>query len=243
VIFGRPIREFLPIIPMKYRPRPEWRLTMEQRELALARRHTRQEKLLTEHTRKLPDLKQGDVVMVQNQTGRHPLKWDKSGMVIEASPFDQYKVKMDGSGRVSVRNRRFLKQITPFTAVTPPLPGHEQQTPEPVPPQPGAGQAHPSTPEQMAVHDTNPSATATTEPDTLPDPVAVAQMAEPDMSTTPENKPNTVPAPTLSPAAQPVDVETQDSQTRRSGRVRTTNTRLTGYELFSVNHGVLTLRS
>ena len=43
VIFGRPIREFLPIIPMKYRPRPEWRLTMEQRELALARWHTRQE--------------------------------------------------------------------------------------------------------------------------------------------------------------------------------------------------------
>ena len=175
---------------MKYRPRPEWRLTMEQRELALARRHTRQEKLLTEHTKKLPDLKPGDVVMVQNQTGRHPMKWDKSGMVIEASPFDQYKVKMDGSGRVSVRNRRFLKQITPFTAVAPPLPGHDQHTPQPAPPQPGPDQAPPTTPEQAADPDT--SVTITTEPDTLPDPVGVAQMAEPDMSSTPENKNNMV---------------------------------------------------
>ena len=68
-------------------------------------------------------------------------------------------------------------------------------------------------------------------------------MAEPDMSSTPENKHNMVPAPAPLPAAQPVEMETQDSQTRCSGRVRTTNTRLTGYELFSVNHGVLTLSS
>ena len=239
VIFGRPIREFLPIIPMKYRPRPEWKLTMEQRELALARRHTRQEKLLTEHTRKLPGLKPGDVVMVQNQTGRHPLKWDKSGMVIEASPFDQYKVKMDGSGRVSIRNRKFLKQITPYTAVASPLPEYEQHLPQPSCPQPGPGQAPPPIiPEQAADPDT--VMTAITEPDasmaatTDPEPPEVIQRTE---------SVNAAPAPAHTPltAAQPVE-ETMD-QTRRSGRARTTNTRLTGYELYSVNHGVLTLRS
>ena len=230
VIFGRPIREFLPIIPMKYRPRPEWRLTMEQRELALARRHTRQEKLLTEHTRKLPALKPGDVVMVQNQTGRHPLKWDKSGMVIEASPYDQYKVKMDGSGRVSARNRRFLKQITPYTAVAPPLPGHGQHHPPPGPPQPEL--------EQATVPDT--SVTTTMEPDasmattTDPDPAEAAHMMETD-SPVPDNTPT--------PTLQPAQVETQGDQTRRSGRARTSNTRLTGYELYSVNHGVFTLKS
>ena len=85
--------------------------------------------------------------------------------------------------------------------------------------------------------------TITTEPDTLPDPVGVALMVEPDMSSTPEHRHNMAPAPAPLPAAQPVEVETQDSQTRRSGRVRTANTRLTGYELFSVNHGVLTLSS
>ena len=41
VLFGRPIRDFIPILPHNCRPRGEWRLTMEQREIALSKRHTR----------------------------------------------------------------------------------------------------------------------------------------------------------------------------------------------------------
>ena len=67
-----------------------------------------QERRLTEHTKTLPKLKVFDVVMIQNQSGPHPLKWDRSGMVVEVLPFDQYKVKMGGSGRLSLRNRKFL---------------------------------------------------------------------------------------------------------------------------------------
>ena len=115
VVFGRPIRDFIPIKPGLYQPRQEWLLTRERRELALARRHVVQEKRLAEHTKTLPRLKVTDVVMVQNQTGPHSLKWDRSGMVVEVLPFDQYKIKMDGSGRLSLRNRKFLKPITPFT--------------------------------------------------------------------------------------------------------------------------------
>jgi hypothetical protein len=115
VVFGRPIRDFIPIKPGLYQPRQEWLLTRERRELALARRHVVQEKRLAEHTKTLPRLKVTDVVMVQNQTGPHSLKWDRSGMVVEVLPFDQYKIKMDGSGRISLRNRKFLKPITPFT--------------------------------------------------------------------------------------------------------------------------------
>ena len=48
--------------------------TRERRELALARRHVVQEKRLTEHTKTLPKLKVSDVVMIQNQSGPHPLK-------------------------------------------------------------------------------------------------------------------------------------------------------------------------
>ena len=115
VVFGRPIRDFIPIKPGLYQPRQEWLLTRERRELALARRHVVQERRLTEHTKTLPKLEVSDVVMIQNQSGPHPLKWDKSGMVVEVLPFDQYKVKMDGSGRLSLRNRKFLRPITPFT--------------------------------------------------------------------------------------------------------------------------------
>ena len=115
IVFGRPIRDFIPIKPGLYQPRQEWVLTRERRELALARRHVVQERRLTEHTKTLPKLKVSDVVMIQNQSGPHPLKWDRSGMVVEVLPFDQYKVKMDGSGRLSLRNRKFLRPITPFT--------------------------------------------------------------------------------------------------------------------------------
>ena len=45
-------------------------------ELALAKRHIRQEETLREHTKTLPILKVLDTVMVQNQTAPHPTKWD-----------------------------------------------------------------------------------------------------------------------------------------------------------------------
>ena len=101
VIFGRPIRDFIPVKPNMYKPRKEWLLTSDMRELALAKRHGKQEEKLTEHTKTLPSLKVSDTVMVQNQSGPHPNKWDRSGMVLETLPHDQYRIKMDGSGRHS----------------------------------------------------------------------------------------------------------------------------------------------
>jgi len=67
----------------------------------------------TEHTRRLPPLQIGNCVRVQNQTGPHPLKWDKTGHVVEVKQFDQYIVKMDGSGRTTLRNRKFLRKFIP----------------------------------------------------------------------------------------------------------------------------------
>ncbi|GFN83680.1 Pol polyprotein [Plakobranchus ocellatus] len=44
---------------------------------------------LSEHTRVLPPLTVGDSVRIQNQTGPHPTKWDKTGTVVEVRQFDQ----------------------------------------------------------------------------------------------------------------------------------------------------------
>ncbi|KAK3769237.1 hypothetical protein RRG08_005184 [Elysia crispata] len=55
----------------------------------------------------------GDYVRIQNQIGSYPLKWDKTGRVIEVRQFDQYAVKVDGSGRVTLRNRKFLRKYSP----------------------------------------------------------------------------------------------------------------------------------
>ena len=112
-VFGRPIRDFIPIHPGKYQPHSTWRETLTSREEALRNRHMRAAERLTEHTRPLPPLVIGDYVRIQNQTGPHPKKWDKTGIVVEVRQFDQYVVRVDGSGRVTLRNRKFLRKYIP----------------------------------------------------------------------------------------------------------------------------------
>ena len=112
-VFGRPIRDFIPIPPGRYKPHATWQETLHAREEALRNRHMKMAERLAEHTKCLPPLSVGDHVRIQNQTGPHPLKWDKTGTVVEVRQFDQYVVRVDGSGRVTLRNRKFLRRYTP----------------------------------------------------------------------------------------------------------------------------------
>ena len=92
-------------------------------------RAARNEKVLNKHARPLSPFKLGDRVFVQNQSGQHPTKWDKLGTVVEILNFDQYTVKMDGSGRVTKRNRRFLRPVPqePSSTSLPFLPNNVDQ--------------------------------------------------------------------------------------------------------------------
>ena len=131
-IFGRPIRDFVPVHPGRYEPHPTWKETLLAREEALRNRHMKMAERLTEHTRRLPPLKVGDKVRIQNQTGPHPTKWDKTGTVIEVRQYDQYIVKVDGSGRATLRNRKFLRKYTPAISPRKPTSRHiNQSKPEP----------------------------------------------------------------------------------------------------------------
>ena len=112
-IFGRPIRDFIPIHPGKYLPHKTWQETLVNREEALRNRHMRDAERLSANTRILSPLAVGDCVRIQNQTGPYPTKWDKTGIVIEVRQFDQYVVRVDGSGRVTLRNRKFLRLYHP----------------------------------------------------------------------------------------------------------------------------------
>ena len=61
-------------------------------------------------------------------------KWDKSGLVIESLGFNKYRVRIDGSGRITDRNRQFLKKFTPVTPTSPgPSPNclHSSSRPSP----------------------------------------------------------------------------------------------------------------
>ena len=118
VVFGRPIRDAFSFVNRcaKFRNpsvRPTWRQAWSLKERAMRCRMIRNCERLDEHTRPLTPLHIGDQVLIQNQRGPHPTKWDKSGMIVDAKPYDQYLVKVDGSGRLTTRNRRFLRTFLP----------------------------------------------------------------------------------------------------------------------------------
>ena len=46
-----------------------------------------------------------------SQHGNDPLRWDRSGVVVEAGSHDLYNVRLDGSGRLSKRNRTHLRPV------------------------------------------------------------------------------------------------------------------------------------
>ena len=117
-IFGHAIRDFIPIQPGKYQPHDTWHETLESREEALWNCHMQGAERWAEHTKRLPPLVVSDRVRIQNQIGPHPLKWDRTGTVVEVRQFDQYVVRVDGSGRITLQNRKFLRKYHPVQ--TPP---------------------------------------------------------------------------------------------------------------------------
>ena len=111
ILFGRNLKDHLPAAIEQLKVRKEWRFTREMREQALAVKFAQVEKTLGGGARNLPDLKVGDMVQIQNQHGNNPKRWCKSGKIVERLEFNQYLVKVDGGGRLTRRNRRFLKKI------------------------------------------------------------------------------------------------------------------------------------
>lgn len=89
-VFGRPIKDFILVLPGRYEPHPTWKDTLDRREEALRARHMKAQERWSEHTKRLPPLKVGDLVLIQNQVGHHPTKWDKKGVILEVRQFDQY---------------------------------------------------------------------------------------------------------------------------------------------------------
>ena len=124
IIFGRPLRDTFSFVNKleKYsnpHVRPIWRQAWAAKEDALRVRIACHTESLTEHTRPLRPLAAGAKVFIQNQQGASLNKWDRSGVVVECLPHDQYRVKVDGSGRLTLRNRRFLRAYSPSTLSLP----------------------------------------------------------------------------------------------------------------------------
>ena len=122
LLYGRQLRDHLPSTSEKLEIREEWRQLAQDREKALRRRHVQSGEQYNEHTRNLPPLQIGDIVYVQNQVGANPRRWEKTGRIVEIHEHNQYTVRMDGSGRTTLRNRRFLRKCIPFLKDDPDIP-------------------------------------------------------------------------------------------------------------------------
>ena len=79
-VFGREMRDGLPILPGRYNPHTSWRELLDHREKGLAKRHVAKKESWSEHTRQLSPLTVGDKVFIQNQTGNNPRRWERTGI-------------------------------------------------------------------------------------------------------------------------------------------------------------------
>lgn len=186
LLFGRPMRDHLPRSKMDLRP--EWDLIAQSRESALAKRVFRSSPV--SNRRELQSLSVGDDVQIQNQCGNRPKKWYNTGVVTEVLPNRQYCVMKDGSRRVTLRNRRFLRTISPLSRRNPDPPMGPVEVPN-----------SPSTQEI--------DLETTQRPENLP-----TVLEGPTLNTNGAPKPLTVPPTTDTPTPN-VGVEL-----RRSGRIR-----------------------
>ncbi len=121
IVFGKPLRDNLMFTDYLNRAQysKRWQSAWRAKEEALRARFIRTSEKINRHARALPPLSLGDKCFIQNQTGQHANKWYHTGSVVEILPFSKYGVKMDGSGRITYRNRRFLKKYTPASMSMP----------------------------------------------------------------------------------------------------------------------------
>ena len=123
VLFGKPIRDKLSFASeltkfCNFSYRRNWRKAWARKEKAIRLRNEKSTVRLNFDSRSLPPLQIGDRCLIQNQHGRYPRKWERSGVVVKIFPFDKYELKVDGSRCLTRRNRKFIRRLkTASTAI------------------------------------------------------------------------------------------------------------------------------
>ncbi|XP_066975342.1 uncharacterized protein [Macrobrachium rosenbergii] len=132
---GRQLRDGVPTPRQHYKVERHWDEIIQQRELRMA--ESQEETPPPTGAREVLPLVVGCRVRVQDPVTK---TWDRSGLVVESKGHRQYLIRLDGSGRVSLRNRKHLKVLKrqpPTSSAIPPRP-------EPAPPRPKRHTVQPS---------------------------------------------------------------------------------------------------
>ena len=119
VLFGRVLPDSMPQLAKEVpifgsdMIHTQWHQAWEAKEEAIKARLVRSCEQLEPGSNELPPLREGNQVFIQNQSkinGRQT-KWDRQGTIIACKDNDQYLVKVHGTGRLTLRNRRFLRKF------------------------------------------------------------------------------------------------------------------------------------
>jgi len=118
ILFHRQLRDTLPNHPSHFQLHADWLIAAQEREQNQHRQH----QVIIQHhdskARLLPPLDINEQVVVQDL---HK-KWSKQGKIIEVLENRQYRIRLAGSGRTTLQNRRFIrpcKHIFPHPLIGP----------------------------------------------------------------------------------------------------------------------------
>jgi len=125
LLFHRQLRDSLPANPKHYQLNKQWIISASEREEAFAKTNQDAENRFNRKAHPLAPLNIQTVVRVQSKG-----LWNKSGRIVEVLPHRQYRVRLDGSGRVTLRNRKFLRPAATSSNATQPsiIPSAEYST-------------------------------------------------------------------------------------------------------------------
>merc|ERR1712237_103620 len=110
-LLGRHLRDGLPAVKGFHELKEEHLMNRKQRELVAAKRVAAMKQSYDKGSKALPPLAVGDRVRVQNRTTIRTTRWDKTGIITATLGDRKYEVMMDGSRRITTRNRRHLRRI------------------------------------------------------------------------------------------------------------------------------------
>ena len=114
LLLHRQLRDNIPTHSKMLQPHKEWIISGKEREKAFEKHNEEMTSRYNEHSRELHPLKCRTQIILQEK-GR----WLKQGEIVKVLPNRQYQIKMQGSGRLTIRNRKFLKPLQKIPKIIP----------------------------------------------------------------------------------------------------------------------------
>ena len=113
---GRELRDTMPLPRNRYKVDKRWSAQLHQREKMMLDNNSKIEEKYNSHAKSLPELQIGTRVLWQNMRN---MRWDRSGTIVDTGQYRQYFIKLDGSGQITLRNRRHIRKILVEPPITP----------------------------------------------------------------------------------------------------------------------------